>query len=86
MKRSKRVETTERKHEVWIVRRVGNNTRGYCSRCDAQVEMLTTDEAAEALQTTADAIRAGIAAGEAHVAWESDDTSLVCWNSLARGY
>jgi hypothetical protein len=71
--------------ETWqrtTVYKYGQNNRAWCESCAAETTMLSPDEAARFIQTTAREIFRAIENGAFHFNETTDGALLVCGNSL----
>ena len=75
-----RVET----YEVTTVRRRTSRRRAWCMGCDAEVEMMTPNRAAEWAAVPSKTISAWLEAGKLHATEVAPRPLYICLNSLKR--
>lgn len=76
----------KKRTRVTIVTRqtvIARATRVRCQQCGAEVSIVTPENAAGVLQTTAGEIHGLLAAGELHAVEETSGAGLICGNSLS---
>lgn len=83
--KAKKILITTESREVWIVRRGGKRSlRGFCPRCDAEVEMLPLREAVSLVGVSSRAIHRWVESGSVHFAETPDGMVLICRASLVQ--
>jgi excisionase family DNA binding protein len=73
-----RIET----HELTVIRRLGPAVQAWCAACQARVEMLTPDQAAELAQVSSRTIYRWIETGKLHFTETPKGMLYVCRKSI----
>jgi hypothetical protein len=82
-KRKTTIVTFESRERVTI-RPEPSRLLAWCERCDAEVLLVTPNEAATRARTDARAIFRGVESGELHFFEDENGVPLICSNSLER--
>ncbi len=69
-------------HEVWVIRRPKNAARGWCSRCRAEVFLLTADETSRLTGESVRAIFRRIELNQIHFLESPSGGVLLCLPSV----
>jgi len=78
----RRIEITVEKHRLVVLNRRNHSTVAWCEICEAQVQMVTPDEAAQLCQISTRTIYRWIETGRIHFTETEKGFSLVCLQSL----
>ena len=69
-------------HGVWIIRRPGGPFSAWCGSCDAEVRMITPEEAATILCCSTRTIYSWVEAAKIHFHERPEGSLLICLDSL----
>jgi len=80
----RRTEITIEASRLTLISRSGGATSAWCSLCDAQVEMISPDQAASLLRVSTRIIHRMVDEGNLHFVETPDGALLICVKSLSR--
>lgn len=84
MTNARKIMITTESREVFIMRVNGNSSvRGFCSKCEAEVELLTLDQAVSISDIRTSDLMRGIEAKKIHGIETDFGQMLICSESLA---
>jgi len=78
----RRIEITVEKHRLVVLNRRNHSAVAWCEICEAQVQMVTPDEAAQLCQISTRTIYRWIETDRVHFTETEKGFSLVCLHSL----
>ncbi|MBL8187497.1 MAG: hypothetical protein JNK38_05795 [Acidobacteria bacterium] len=82
MSKKRRIEITIEAERSVILRKKRNNAQAWCAHCDAQVRMLTPEEATLVAGVSLRTINRWVEAGKLHFTETPERLLLICFNSL----